>query len=200
MSRLRSSMSVFEASTPSSHAASPSSVCTCRSGGELSRVNHSQSFDFGRCSPARGEIAFGVRQPIAARSCLLFRRGVGQNVLPVPRRGVEVAAHVDQRAVRLGRQPVLEPLADLSAGRLEIVGEPDDAVGPLLQPRREHVPGEDAMAGLLEHLAQHGRAVDAGRGPGPLPLAVDRVDVAGTAGRRRRRGTVESGERASDRA
>ena len=53
----------------------------------------------------------------------------------------------------------------------------------LLQSRREHRPGEDAVPGLLEHLAQHGRAVDAVLRPQPFPLAVDRVDAAGTAGR-----------------
>ena len=101
VSRLRSSMSVSAASTPSSHAASPSSDFTCRSGGELSRVNQSQSSDFGRRAAVDGEI--GLRRPTARSrtSSRLFRRGVGQDVLPVPGRGVEVAAHVDQRAVRL---------------------------------------------------------------------------------------------------
>jgi len=116
----------------------------------------------------------------AAQDFLVLPGGrVGLDRLPVPRGGVEIAAHVDERAAGLVPKPAFEPLARLVAGRMEVVGEPDDAIGTATKPRREHSPGEDRVSGPLEHLAQHARAVHARPGgPGVArSLAVDGVDV-----------------------
>ena len=91
----------------------------------------------------------------------LLLGGVGLDLVPIPYGGVEIAAHVDQRAVGLFGEPVFQPSADLFRGRLEVVGEPDDAVGPPAKPRREHSPGEDGVPGLLEQPGQHAGAVHA---------------------------------------
>ena len=103
---------------------------------------------------------------------LLVGGGGGFDFPPIPWRGVKIAADVDQGPVRLGLQPTLEPIDDLGAGRLEVVGKPDNAVG-LVQPRRERTPGRHAMPRRLEHLRKHGRAVDAFRGARPVPLPID---------------------------
>jgi len=62
---------------------------------------------------------------------LFARRDAGQDRLPVARLGVEVPAHVDQRAAAIFREPVFEPVGDRFRWHVEIVGKPDDHVGPL---------------------------------------------------------------------
>src|SRR3990172_7425769 len=100
---------------------------------------------------------------------------------PVPRRGVEVAADIDQPPSRLLFEPRFQPVSRRLARRVKIVGKPDDAVGPLPKSRRQPVPTEHAMPGLLEQLAEHPRAVDALFNPETRPVAVGAFETLAAA-------------------
>jgi VWFA-related protein len=96
--------------------------------------------------------------------------------------GVEITTDVNQGPARLGAQPLLEPLPHVRGGRFVIVGKPNDTIGPLLESRREKMPGIDLVAGAEKHVAQHRRAVDAFGRPRSLTRTIAGFNLSFAAG------------------
>ena len=91
---------------------------------------------------------------------LLFGRSTGANRLPVERRCIEIASHINQRPTLPLGQPALQPIAHRRPRHIKVVRHPNDGVR-IAQLWRQRPPGLHLMAGLLEHLAQHRGSINA---------------------------------------
>ena len=108
---------------------------------------------------------------------LCFDRGgilggcFGEDLSPIDRLGIEVAADVNQRAARLCFQPGVDPLDRRDAWNVEIVRSPNDDVRRGFDSRRQFTFDDNRVASFRKQIGQHRQPVDAGLKffPSPCP-------------------------------